>query len=49
MGVRLNEALESSDMNISDIATYLDVEEGTARNLVNETTAATLQRFWSQT
>lgn len=43
-GVRLREALESSDINIAELASYLNVEEGTAKNLVNQTTAATLQQ-----
>lgn len=40
-GVRLREALEESGVSISDLARYLGVEEGTAKNLVDETAPAT--------
>jgi len=40
-GVRLKQALADSGLTIAQLAQYLDVEEATAKNLVNETIPAT--------
>jgi hypothetical protein len=41
-GVRLREALDDSGIGMAQLASYLGVEEGTARNIVDETAPVTV-------